>query len=133
MEKEIAELNVKVASWIYGILNLEVISEGKYIYHPTSWNEKDNEWNIELVPDLTSPAALSFMLRDILPTLTARCYDPSISYDHEMDQWNITLHNWTSNSSKDSPCEYCKEASEIPLTLCRCIEQIQARRKRNEC
>ena len=124
MDKETEKLNAKVASWIYGEKNLEIIQCGKYIYLHTTWNERDEEWNIVQIPDLTSPEAISIIFRDILPVLTTRCYDPRISYDHEMDQWNITLENWTSGCSKDSPCEYCKEASEIPLTLIRCIEQI---------
>lgn len=124
MEKEIAELNAKVASWIYGKDKLEIIQGGQFIYLRTSWNKENKEWNIEPIPNLTSLEGLGFILRDILPTLTTRCYDPRISYDHEIDQWNITLENWTRGSWRDSPCEYCKEASEIPLTLCRCIEQI---------
>lgn len=54
---------------------------------------------------------------ELLERLTTRCYDPEIRYDHESDQWIITLVNWTSESSKDSPVGYCKEANQIGTTL----------------
>ena len=61
----------------------------------------------------------------MLDTLTARCYDPEIRYDHELDQWVIILRNWTSGCSKDSPVGYCKEAGEIPNIIKQLMKQTR--------
>jgi hypothetical protein len=114
-------LNEKLIKWLYpkarvrhGDFYSEFIPSGK------PW--RTHMIDAQEVPNFTT--SLDACFKWLIPKLTRRCIDPEIIYDHDMDYWQITLKNWTSNCSLDSPTTECKEADEIPLNLCRAIETL---------
>ena len=119
------ELTKQVAIWAFTKKDIETVQNGAFVYRRVSWDDKAEEWNIELIPDLTLPESANFILKEIVPILTTRFYEPSITYDHEVDQWCVKLVNWASGCSKDTPVFYCKSAVEIPQAICECIAMIK--------
>ena len=67
------ELNKKLAEWRWGKDNLEVSNDGRFIYYHTTWNEGDQEWNIEPVPDF--PNDISVCFKWLVPDNCSVCFN----------------------------------------------------------
>ena len=101
------------------------------IYEKTPDSGEPEGFRLSLICYGEDTATYKVLFKYAMTKLTVHCYAPSIEYDYELDQWQITLHSWTSGCSKDSPVRYCKDEAGLEYAIFDAIIEIIQREKLN--
>ena len=92
------EINERLAKWVFPTCEVESLDykEGQMRLSNRGLTVPDECFKEGVAPHFWSvdlfTQSLDACVKWLVPKLTTRCIDPEIAYDHEIDQWVITLH-----------------------------------------